>query len=340
MPESHSGPGAHGGIAPSAIAVRLETLTDRLSDTLKGAAGAAPEGAEGCLDELKQISSMVRSLGLVFDPARVEAAARREEELKSIVIAIGESIHALAGANRQIAEKVGGQIKELDAIINEPPGLDMASRLRDAVISVREAAVEMDDRMEEMSTELGEARERVTSLETQVNRARQKALYDSLTRIYSRGALDERLEAMVKTSGPWCLLLLDIDRFKAVNDRYGHVVGDALLFKVCRIIEDLLRVKAPDSLFGRYGGEEFVVILPERTLDQASQVAEAVRGTMAGSRWQCRGVSSEPVLTATISIGVAQRRSDDTATSLISRADEALYRAKKAGRNRVCAEDA
>jgi len=341
MLEAASGPGVKVGLTPTAIAGRLEETIDRLSKGVGGEPDAlTPEEFGQCLEALKRICSAVRELALVYDPTRTEELAKRDEELKAIVVAISESIRALAGVNRRIAEKVGGQIQELDAIAKLPPGRDVVVRLRKAVISVRDAAKEMDERITSMSEELEKAHERAARLEEKVDEAQQRSRYDSLTRIYSRGALDERLATMMDAEQPWSVLLLDLDRFKTVNDRYGHIVGDALLFKLSRVIEDMLQTSTPKGFFARYGGEEFTIILPGMRLAEALEVARSVRETVGSTRWRCQGVAKEPVLTATVSIGVAERRPGDTVTSLVQRADGALYCAKRAGRNMVCVEEA
>jgi diguanylate cyclase len=318
---------------------------EQVIDTLAAALArrdeeGADETAETCVGELRRICSALRGFGLSHEAGRAEDVARREEELKSIVVAIGESIRALAGANRQIAARLGTQLEELDRIAELPPGAVFVSRLREALASVREAAQEMDDQLDTMAGELGKARGRVAALEKEVEEARQKSLYDSLTRIHSRRALDERLQTMVEGNGAsaWSMLLLDIDHFKSINDRFGHIVGDALLFKLSRVIEEALGHRASEAFFGRYGGEEFIIVLEGTALAIAGSLAESIREVVAASRWQCRGVAADPVLTATISIGVAEHREGDTVAAIIGRADEALYRAKNGGRNRVCTE--
>ena len=335
------GDGAGTGSSPRALAGRMEQEIGTLAAALSQRdAEGAEQTASACLEALRRICSSLRGFGLAHEPERSEDLARREEELKSIVIAIGESIRALAGSNREVAAKVGSQLEELDLIAGLPPGAEFVSRLRHALVGVREAAQEMDDRLESMSDELGKAHGRVAALEKEVEEASQKALYDSLTRIHSRRALDEQLESIVSTdaSQPWSLLLLDIDHFKSVNDRYGHIVGDALLFKLSRVIEDTLARLAPAGFFGRYGGEEFIILLPGARLSGAGSLADAIRDVVSASRWQCRGIAADPVLATTISIGVAEHREGDTVAGIIERADEALYRAKNGGRNRVCSE--
>lgn len=125
------------------------------------------------------------------------------------------------------------------------------------------------------------------------------------------------------------MLLLDIDHFKKVNDRLGHQVGDQVLTAVAHCIEE--QVRSLDRV-GRNGGEEFLVLLPDTELEEAAEVAERVR--IAVSRLVIEGVPEDHPIH--VSIGCAEYRAeDDNLGELIRRADEAMYAAKLAGRNRV-----
>jgi len=163
--------------------------------------------------------------------------------------------------------------------------------------------------------------------------ARHVAERDALTGVLSRRALDERLAAMAasaKDGGPGvALLFLDIDHFKSVNDTWGHATGDVVLREVAQRIGAELRAR--DAL-GRWGGEEFVALLPDAGIEDARALSERVRRVIAERPID---VGPMPVPT-TISIGLAvfDPARDDAAT-LIARADAALYRAKASGRNRV-----
>lgn len=159
--------------------------------------------------------------------------------------------------------------------------------------------------------------------------------HDALTGILNRRALIRRLHdaaAHARTHhAPLALIFLDMDHFKSVNDRYGHPVGDACLRAVAEAIADELR---PGDSLGRYGGEEFVVMLPSTTQDNAMAVAERIRHSIEVLPVHARGES----LQTTVSMGVASLLGHaDTVDDLIARADTALYRAKTQGRNCVVA---
>ena len=159
------------------------------------------------------------------------------------------------------------------------------------------------------------------------------AIYDSLTGFYNRRhfrtLLDEEVEK-AKNSTALSLLMLDLDSFKDVNDRYGHLVGDQVLSAVAQAIRECAPPAAP---IGRLGGEEFALALRGATLAAAAELAERMRAAVAAQLIE----TGEQRLAVTISIGVAQTGADcATSSDLLRSADAALYRAKEGGRNRVC----
>jgi diguanylate cyclase (GGDEF)-like protein len=154
------------------------------------------------------------------------------------------------------------------------------------------------------------------------------ATLDSLTGVYNRRTIldtAERLERSAEHAGKLSILMIDVDHFKSVNDNHGHAAGDAVLCEITRVLR--AQIRATDFL-GRYGGEEFLVLMPDTGPEGALKVAEKLRSTVeAGVR------QPQPV---TISIGVATTRESDTMLDrTLSRADTALYEAKTAGRNQV-----
>ena len=154
------------------------------------------------------------------------------------------------------------------------------------------------------------------------------ALHDSLTHVRNRGSLDQTLQTLVAAQTPFSLILFDIDDFKGVNDRHGHLVGDMCLKHLCHSISQHVR---DESLF-RYGGEEFVILLPNVELTQAVDIAERVRLAVVSQLI----IFDQSELQLTISLGVAQQRAgEESFAKVINDADVALYKAKKAGKNRT-----
>lgn len=161
------------------------------------------------------------------------------------------------------------------------------------------------------------------------------ATRDGLTGAFRRGHIEGELRRMVKAwerqPDDFSILLLDIDRFKRVNDEHGHAVGDEVLRHLAAAAQQTLR---GSDLFGRWGGEEFIALLPDTALPAALEAAERLR--LVIQRQEYTGADGA-VFGVTVSIGVAQLEAGVSADALAQRADKALYAAKHAGRNRVLA---
>ena len=187
------------------------------------------------------------------------------------------------------------------------------------------ARLKVHHKMKRLRDELQEANERL----------RQLVIRDPLTGLFNRRhwryIMLRELERCRRHRRPMSVLMIDIDHFKQVNDRFGHVVGDRVLTAVARRLES--EIRTPDSL-ARLGGEEFAVLLPETGLDEAVAAAERLRRAVHKI-----GLPALPELDVRVSIGVAAgaRLDDDEIDVLVAAADEALYQAKRAGRDRVVA---
>jgi diguanylate cyclase (GGDEF)-like protein len=144
--------------------------------------------------------------------------------------------------------------------------------------------------------------------------------------------LDRELSRSARYKRPLALILFDIDRFKAINDEFGHLGGDFTLRELASCVRSVVR---KEELLARYGGEEFVVVLPESSLDGATNLAERIREIVANHAFQFEGKQ----VRVSVSLGIALTNGDETLTpgELIRQADEKLYQAKRAGRNRVIA---
>ncbi|PAA44746.1 hypothetical protein CJU80_03100 [Pseudomonas fragi] len=194
-------------------------------------------------------------------------------------------------------------------------------------------------REQEVSAHLQGLAERIASMEQQaqgyrehLEEQRQKALIDPLTDLPNRAAWGERLQYEVdqwqKNGNPLLIAMLDLDHFKRINDGYGHLAGD----KVLKIIATQLRKHLrPIDFIARFGGEEFVLLMPDTPLNAGLHLIEKLRAAIQACPFHFKG---EPV-TITTSIGVSAFRPGDRSDHVLKRADEALYRAKRRGRNCV-----
>lgn len=176
---------------------------------------------------------------------------------------------------------------------------------------------------------------RIRSGNNSLTFSQHNAHIDSLTKLPNRRWLDYAFQRERQSSAnnqqPLCMIMLDVDHFKDYNDQHGHLAGDAVLQFISQQLREQLR---PHDSIARFGGEEFVVLLPNLSLPEAADVAERLRSCLASLKTI---PDVQPELPGvTISLGVAQFMPEDQLTCLLHKADQALYQAKQQGRNRVC----
>lgn len=155
-------------------------------------------------------------------------------------------------------------------------------------------------------------------------------LTDSLTGVGNRRRLEQAMDVEIhrakRSGGKLCALMADLDHFKRVNDTWGHDAGDKVLSHFGALLREQTR---PTDVVARFGGEEFVILMPQTAIDQAVDIGERIRALLASTLVQ-------PIpLPVTVSVGVAELLGDETGEELLRRADKALYEAKQTGRNRV-----
>lgn len=207
-----------------------------------------------------------------------------------------------------------------------------ALRAREAELSRRvdEQTASLARKMEDLSEREAEKTQLLAEIEGKSRELERLAREDALTGLANRRHFDERFATAVAASGDAgpALLLIDVDHFKEINDRHSHRIGDAVIARVA----ELLRETFPDGLAGRYGGEEFVVLLGLGDLVAARALAEAFRVAIESESWAALSQG----LAVTVSIGVAVRDAECDPGRIVSLADDRLYEAKRGGRNRVC----
>ena len=178
-----------------------------------------------------------------------------------------------------------------------------------------------------MRVRLGESRAKLARSLEQIE---QLVSHDELTKALNRRSLMARLEEerrrAARTGERFCVVLFDLDHFKRVNDRFGHASGDEVLKRFTAIVHDTIR---DTDIFGRYGGEEFMLILPATAPEAALGAVERVHGVLRAADWPSLGLDAA----LTVSAGIAEYRAPEPAADVLRRADEALYRAKSDGRN-------
>ncbi len=179
---------------------------------------------------------------------------------------------------------------------------------------------------------VGELEGKLSDIADERDALSQKVEHDTLTTVASREFIMTRLgtelERLLNYADPFSVIMLDLDKFKEVNDTHGHLVGDRVLQEVARRIKAAVRQV---DWVGRYGGEEFLLILPGTGKQTAGRIAERVRRTIAATPVH----TQEATISTTVSLGVTEAKSSDSTDALVQRADAALYDAKQAERNCV-----
>ncbi len=279
-----------------------------------------------------------------FGGARRYFAAHRAHERQYVSSSVGnlrEAVHAFArcltrtmGEDRAADARVGAQLGNLVAAFGANDA-DVIRREAEAVVQV--VTDVMDQRKQLQQQQMQLLSEKVQRLKAELSEARESAALDPLTQLHNRTSLDSQLERVADLSflmsATPCLLMIDVDHFKSVNDRFGHPIGDEVIRRVAdTLVRNFLR---REDFVARYGGEEFVVVVPDSSAHAVRQRAERVRQAI-GEVGFSKGAEHFSV---TASIGVAVLGPGDTGKTWLARADAALYEAKSAGRNRVVFAD-
>ena len=182
-----------------------------------------------------------------------------------------------------------------------------------------------------LNNQLENATKEINLLKSQLAEVQQDALFDALTSLYNRRAFDNDIRTLTRSEQKMCLILADIDHFKSFNDTYGHLFGDTVIKGLARRVQ--LSCREGIQAY-RFGGEEFALIVPNKSLRIARQFADSLRRSVEKLSVKDRRTSQQ-VDNITISMGVAELQTGESADSLIERADKLLYEAKELGRNRV-----
>jgi diguanylate cyclase len=257
-----------------------------------------------------------------------EAMQRITGELQRMMTGMSESASRTGEHAGAFGEQLSGLTEVLQA--NDAPAI--ASHVAATLAST----VQMQSSAQELQAQVLAHRQEIQRLQSDLVRARDEATLDPLTQVLNRKGFDRMLASLLdqppSPDSAHCLVMLDIDHFKKVNDTHGHVMGD----RVIQALGEVLRLSVSDKNYSvaRYGGEEFAILLPHCTIEQSMKVADTVRQRTKAMKIRDRR-TQQVVLTVSISGGVAAMQAGDDAQDLIARADAALYKSKQAGRDQV-----
>ncbi|MFP4207789.1 MAG: diguanylate cyclase [Wenzhouxiangella sp.] len=259
----------------------------------------------------------------------------REAELRNVITLLSNAMALLNRENAAYHQQILDQGANFERII----ALDDLRRIKTSLAEeVRQLTSMVEQKKKAEAQQLSNLSGQVEVLREELEKTRDENRRDPLTGIFNRRALDDYLTALVDDNRlrrkSFALLMLDIDNFKAVNDQHGHLVGDQVIRAMAGACFDILRA---DDFVARFGGEEFVAVMPGASRRAAARRATKLCQAVAGTRFALPAADREDYLHLTVSIGVTDFRRGDTRTSLLERADQALYQAKENGKNQVIA---
>ncbi len=293
-------------------------------------------------DVIRQNPEMLTSTGMLEDIKEAirrrvaldkEAVTEQMSELDSIIEHINQALIRVIDCGESNHEAICAIQGELDGLDLKADSFEVIHKKLLAIASSLEIETRMlSEEMNKSKEEVHQLQQRVRLLEQALRQERKRSATDTLTKLPNRRAIDDFLskkEAAFKRYGDnYSVVLFDIDHFKSVNDTYGHDAGDVILASFGKMLR---RYSREADFVGRWGGEEFLVVLPKTDREGAKVFADKLRDVVAKSKFMYKNTR----IPITASGGVADRASNPGLEETIKRADENLYRAKAGGRNRI-----
>jgi diguanylate cyclase len=226
-------------------------------------------------------------------------------------------------------EESAQQIEQVKSIEDLPPLLE---KVIGATRSMADETTHAREQLNSLQAKVLATEAEIAKLHLDLLNASASARHDPLTNVLNRKGLDEALVREIATmrrkDTPLSVALLDIDNFKTLNDRLGHETGDEALLHLVKVVRECLR---PQDTLARYGGEEFVILMPDTPLHEAIKAMTRLQRELTRNFF----LAGKEKILITFSAGVAQVTADDSGADAIKRADQAMYLAKRAGKNRV-----
>jgi diguanylate cyclase len=293
---------------------------------------------------------------LIIEGARQE---RREshlflsglnDSLSAVHLRLHESLDegkSLQQLHQRNGDEIHARLDDISSQLDQQPTLELLkASIRSNLSQLQSLLLERQvhqqreqqllDAMSSMEARLNLMKEETSEYKKRMSQQKHKLLLDSLTQVFNRAAFDERIDLEYKRwlryQAPLCLAIIDIDHFKSINDRFGHLAGDKALKVIARAMSRTLR---ETDFIARYGGEEFVVLLPGIDASNLQMPLDKLRNVVKGIPFRFKDDKVE----ITISIGTTLFRSGDSPIEAFERADKALYEAKNGGRDRIIYAD-
>ncbi len=317
------------------INLLMENVVELVSDDswLKGQIGMMREMLASPIDAVKLKDAERR-----FKDVLLKQGVMRQsmDDLKAALKGMLATFIDRLGALTESTGGFGARVEDYARQIRETDDLAQLDRLlRELMQETRVMQADVlrsRDELIETRRKVQDYEDRIRKLEAELSQVSGKIREDQLTQALNRRGLEEtfdvELARCARKSLPLCVALLDIDNFKQLNDRYGHKAGDDALVHLVAVVRDTLR---PSDSVARIGGEEFVILLPEAGIDEAAGIMRRVQRSLTRRFF----LANNERLLITFSAGVALHDGSESRDSVIARADQALYEAKRTGKNRV-----
>ncbi len=257
----------------------------------------------------------------------------RETELNEVIKVLREAIAELAGE----ANSFHGNLLSTTERFSQMAKIEDIRHIRNALTQeVSELKKIVAEKQKKDQASYSRLTKRIDGLQSKLNKAKEEATLDPLTRIANRGGFDSMIKRWIaehrESEAPLVLAMLDIDDFKKINDTHGHQIGDRVLVCAAQWLTSNIRA---EDMAARYGGEEFAVLLANVKLKQAESKFTNLLERIAESNYQYNKGNQTSTIRFTFSCGLSEFSPGDSPEALIERADEALYQAKKNGKNQV-----
>ncbi|MES2351867.1 MAG: diguanylate cyclase [Pseudomonadota bacterium] len=313
----------------------LENVSELLDDDswLRGQIEAVQNLIAGPLD-VRALEEATRSLKeVIYKQGQLKHSLSDVKlTVKNMMMTFIDRLGQVAASTGDFHEKIGGYSEK----ISKADNISELNSILDEVLKetrlVQSEALKARDKMVLARQEVQDAENRIHALEAKLQHLSELVREDQLTGSLNRRGLDDVFERETARSDrrgtPLCIAILDLDDFKKLNDTYGHIAGDAALKHLVKIVKDTLRSM---DVIARFGGEEFLILMPETTVEAASSTMTRLQRELTRHFFLH---DNEKVL-ITFSAGVALRRPNEEQTDLVKRADKAMYTAKQTGKNRV-----
>jgi diguanylate cyclase (GGDEF)-like protein len=249
----------------------------------------------------------------------------KTNDVKELLIALATTAESMGKQDQRYAQRLGDFTSQLKTIAD----LDDLAQMRASLVK---RAAELKNCVDEMAQDsnksLTQLRAEVSNYETKLKTVEQLAFRDALTGLVNRRSVEERIDWRIEREQAFCVVIVDLDRFKHVNDTHGHVAGDSLLKQFGQELRSNIR---PSDIVGRWGGDEFIMVLDCDLPGARSQIERMKKWVLGDYTLQVG--SNEVKISVGASFGVAQWQSGETALQITERADASMYHGKELSRS-------